>query len=93
MRHNQDAIRKQDGLVDVVRDHDDRAAIRFPYVAELQLQFAAREGIEGSERFIEKQDLRIDRERTCEADPFCMPPDRRAGRREAACARPTCCRN
>lgn len=27
-------------------------------------------GVEGSERFIEKQDLRIDRECTCQADPL-----------------------
>lgn len=60
VRHQQDAVGKQDRLVDIVRDHEDGLLRGRPDTDQLVLDGPARESIKSAERFIEEQKLRLD---------------------------------
>lgn len=61
--HQDDAAAERDGLVEVVRDEDDGLLERALKVAQLRLHVAPDQRIEGAERLIHEEDVRIRRER------------------------------
>jgi hypothetical protein len=61
-RHHEHAIRQEQPFVHVVGDEQDRALLLLANSLKLGLQRAARERVEGPQRFVEKQDLRIHRQ-------------------------------
>ena len=59
---------------------------------KLELQLPARQRIERPEGLVEKQYFRVNGEGPGDADALFMPPESRAGRRDAAWVSPTCSR-
>src|SRR5829696_237030 len=68
--HHDDPVRQEDGLVDLVRDEQDGLLRGVPDPEQLRLHQLPRLGIEGGERLIHQQDLRIDREGAREVGPL-----------------------
>ena len=68
LRHHHDPVGEQQGLVDVVRDHDDRAAVGLPEAEELVLEVDAGEHVEQAERLVEQQHAGCEREGARDAD-------------------------
>ncbi len=61
--HHDHAIGKLHGFVDIVRDEDDRLALRLPDAQQLAAHDQPGDGIERAERLVEKQHVGIDGER------------------------------
>ena len=78
--HQRDPVGEQDGLVHVVRDHEDGVACGVPHADELLLDAAARERVNLRERLVQQQHLRLDRERARDPDtlPHAAGKERRA---------------
>ena len=70
---NQDGVRQKHRFAAVVRDEDDRFARLLPDVKQIAAEFLGGELNEAAERFGLKQDVRIDRECPCDADPLAHP--------------------
>ena len=67
-RHDDDPVAQEQRLVDAVGDEHRRLALALPDLEQLLLQDPAGLLVEGTERFVEQQDPRIDRKRTRQAD-------------------------
>ena len=70
--HQDDAIGERDRLFDNVRYHHDRFLGLPPDGDEVVVQFCRRFGIERGERLVEQQNLRVDSERTSDADTLAL---------------------
>jgi hypothetical protein len=66
--HHADRVGEQDGLVDVVRDERDRAAVTLPELRQEALRAGARERVERAERLVHEQHPRVVGERTGDRD-------------------------
>jgi len=61
--HEDDAVGEIQGLIDVMRHHDNSLPRLFPNVQQLVLQIESGERVKHGERLIEQQKLRLDRKR------------------------------
>src|SRR5712672_2959977 len=66
--HHDDAVGEQHRFVDVVRDHEDRAARGRDDPHQFVLEVRPRQGVERPERLIEQEDLGLDRHRAGDTD-------------------------
>ena len=87
--HHQHAIRQHHGLVDVVRDQDQRRPRVVPEVEQMVLQVAPREGVERGERLVEQQHFRLRHQRARNRHPLRLPAGQFARPGLALSARPT----
>src|SRR6478735_1383499 len=65
-RHHHDAVPQIYGFIDTVRDEDDRLARLVPKSLQLRIEVVTRHGIEGTERLIHQQEIRIDDQRAAD---------------------------
>ena len=68
--HHHDAVGEEEGLIDVVRDHQHRGFLFPPDRQQFLLQLLLGDRIEGAERFIEHQHRWIDRQRPGDRHPL-----------------------
>jgi hypothetical protein len=87
--HHHDAVRQQHRLVDVVRDHHDRAVGASDDLQQLVLQVGACQRIERAERLVEQQHLGLHRQRRAIPTRCFMPPEISCGRLCIAWPMPT----
>ena len=71
--HHDDAVGKQDGLVDVMRDHNRGAVLGGHDLHEFVLQVRPRKRIERPKGLIEQQDLGLHGERARDAHALLHP--------------------
>src|SRR5262245_37460586 len=71
--HHHDAVREQDGLGNAVRDEEDRLPSLLPDPEQLETHLFARQGVEGPERLVHEQDLRVVDERATDRGPLLHP--------------------
>src|SRR5260370_469123 len=63
-RHQQHAVAEDDGLVDVVGNKEDGAAIVLPDIEQPSLHHRAGQCIERAERFIQQHEIALEKEST-----------------------------
>ena len=68
--HQHDLVGEIDRLIHVMRDHEDGLPGFLTDAADFILQGAAREGVECRKWLIHQHDLRLDRQRTGNANPL-----------------------
>ena len=77
--HDHDLVAEQERLVDVVRDEHDGLAELALQSQQLLLQFGAHDRVDGAERLVHEQDVRVDRESPRDADALLLAARELAG--------------
>ena len=70
--HDDDLVAEQERLVDVVRHEHDRLAEFALQAQQLLLQLGAHDRVDGAERLVHEQDVRVDREPAGDADALLL---------------------
>ena len=71
--HHVDRVAEVDGLVDVVRDEDDRAPVLLPDLGQEPLRARPGEGVERAERLVHEQHVGVVGERAGDGDALLHP--------------------
>ena len=87
--HDDDAVGDCHRLLLIMRHIDDSKIESRLQVADIVANTAAQFGIEVGQRFIEKQEQRLQDERARHCDRCCWPPDSSEGKRRSSPLRPS----
>ena len=85
--HDRDVVADAHGLVQIVRDEDDGAALDLLKAQQLRLHFGADDGIERGEGFVHQQNRRIGRKRARQTHALLHAARKLIGIARAPCAK------